>query len=261
LEKNLSKIVLVLEYDGSNYRGFQYQENAGTIQAEIEKALFKLTGESPRVVGASRTDSGVHAKGQVVSFRTTSKLNPRNYVGGLNFYLPQDIAVNEAYKVNNGFSVQHQAVSREYRYLILNRPTRSPLQRNYAYHVGLGLNSTAMDRAAQELVGEHDLASFVTEIKQSNVKSTVKRVLQTRVGRNGQEVTFDITANSFLPHQVRNTIGTLIQVGLGKLSLDEFVKIMEAKKPGLGGPTVPAQGLTLIQVNYPRPLGEYHENL
>jgi tRNA pseudouridine38-40 synthase len=261
LENNLSKVVLVLEYDGSNYCGFQYQENAVTIQAEIEKALLKLTGESLRVVGASRTDSGVHARGQVVSFRTRSKLNHHNYIGGLNFYLPQDIAVNEAYKVNNGFSVQHQAVSREYGYLIINRPARSPLQRNCAYHVGVELNTTAMDRAAQELVGEHDLASFVTEIKQSSVKSTVKRVIRACVGRNGEEVTFDITANSFLPHQVRNTVGTLIRVGLGKLSLDEFVKIMEAKKPGLGGPTAPAQGLTLIKVNYPRPLGEYHENL
>jgi tRNA pseudouridine38-40 synthase len=213
------------------------------------------------VAGASRTDSGVHAAGQVASFLTGSKLKPEDYVNGLNHYLPQDVAVNEAYKVNTGFSVQRAAISREYSYYIWNRPTRSPLRADYFCHVKGELNAQSMNEAAQALVGEHDLASFVTEIRKSIVKSTVRRVFQAQAERKGDLVEFNIVARSFLPHQVRNTIGSLIRVGLGKLTTADFINIMEAKKPGLAGPTAPAQGLTLIRVNYPRPLGEYHEDL
>jgi tRNA pseudouridine38-40 synthase len=213
------------------------------------------------VAGASRTDSGVHAAGQVASFLTGSKLKPEDYINGLNHYLPQDAAVNEAYKVNMGFSVQRAAISREYSYCIWNRPTRSPLRKDYFCHVKAELNAQAMNEAAKALIGEHDLASFVTEIRKSIVKSTVRRVFQAQVERKGDLVEFRIVARSFLPHQVRNTIGSLIRVGLGKLTTADFINIMEAKKPGLAGPTAPAQGLTLIRVNYPRPLGEYHEDL
>jgi tRNA pseudouridine38-40 synthase len=179
----------------------------------------------------------------------------------LNYYLPRDISVNEAYKVNIEFNVQREAISREYQYWIWNRPTRSPLHRDYCHHVIAELNDLAMNEAAQVLLGEHDLASFVTEIKKSVIKSTIRRVFQAQVRRKGDSIIFDIIAQSFLPHQVRNTVGSLIRVGLAKLTADDFKKILEAKKPGLAGPTAPAQGLTLIRVNYPRPLGEYHEDL
>ncbi len=254
---NLTKIVLVLEYDGSNYCGFQFQANAPTVQDEIEKALFRLTGERLRVIAASRTDSGVHARGQVVSFRTGSRLEPEKYIRGLNFYLPQDIAVKASYKVNYNFSVQREAVSREYTYLIFNSAVRSPLKRGYTYQVNGDLDIEAMDRTCQYLVGEHDLASFVTDFSQSVIKSTLRRTYTARVRRERNLVIFEIKASSFLPHQVRNTVGTLIRVGLGKISVNDFKTIMEARKPGLAGPTVPAHGLYLKRVNYPRPLGEY----
>ena len=254
-------IVLVVEYDGANYCGFQFQANVPTIQDEIEKAIFRLTSETIRIVAASRTDTGVHARGQVLSFRTGSRLPPETFVTGLNYYLPQDIAVKAAYQINTGFNVQKDAVSREYQYYLLNSSTRSPLLRHHTYRVSGNLDIEAMNRACGLLTGQHDMASFVTEISRSNIKSTLKTVYKAQVERKGELVVLDMVANSFLPHQVRNTVGTLIRVGLGKISIDDFKTIMEAKKPGTAGPTVPAQGLFLTRVNYPRPIGEYDEDL
>jgi tRNA pseudouridine38-40 synthase len=259
--KLITKIVLVLEYEGTNYCGFQFQTNAPTIQDEIEKALLKLTGEKIRIIAASRTDTGVHAKGQVVGFRTSSAIKIEAFVHGLNYYLPQDIAVKASYKVNDGFSVQRDVISREYNYFILNSPTRSPLKQTYTYRVNSELDIEKMNQAAEVLIGKHDLASFVTEINRSSVKSTIRTVYNVQVERAGDLVVFNMIAKSFLPHQVRNTAGTLIRLGSGKIDLNDFKNIMEAKRPGLAGPTVPAQGLFLTKVNYPHPLGDYDEDL
>ena len=179
----------------------------------------------------------------------------------MNYYLPQDIAVKESYKVNSGFNIQREVVSREYNYFILNAWTRSPLKRDYTYQVSGELNIKEMNRAAGLLVGRHDLASFVTEISQSSIKSTIKTVYSARLEKRDDLLIFGIIAKSFLPHQVRNTMGILIRVGSGKIKIDDFQEIMEAKRPGLAGPTVPAQGLFLVRVNYPHPLGDYNEDL
>jgi tRNA pseudouridine38-40 synthase len=262
LSSDLIKIVLEVEYEGANYCGFQFQENVKTVQDEIEKALFKLTGEKLRVISASRTDTGVHARGQVISYWTAKRLARERILNGLNYHLPQDIAVKAVYKVNSRFNVQRDAVSREYSYLIWNSSTRSPLQRAYTHQVRSALDIEAMNRACELLLGEHDLSSFITDFSQSIIKSTVKTVFSTRVEKEGDMVKFHIAANAFLPHQVRNTVGLLIRVGQRKITVKKFKNIMEAKQPGLAGPTVPAQGLYLMRVNYPRPLGEYHdENL
>jgi len=258
---NNTKIVIVLEYKGTNYYGFQYQINKLTVQGEIEKALFKLTGENIRVVAASRTDTGVHAKAQVACFKTATHYAKTTYINAINYYLPQDISIKAAYKVNNDFNVQRDAVSREYNYYLYSSLTRSPLKKEYTYLIKGELDIEAMNQASQVLIGEHDLASFTTQIKRSFIKSTLRTVYSAQVKRKGKLVIFNIVARSFLPHQVRNTVGTLIRVGMGKLNIDNFKSIMEAKNPGLAGPTVPAQGLFLIRVNYPRPLGEYDENL
>jgi tRNA pseudouridine38-40 synthase len=255
-----TKIVLVLEYDGSRYHGFQWQDGQPSVQGEVEKALTKLTGERRRVVSASRTDAGVHAKGQVVSFRTSSALSTGNFVSGLNHYLPKDIAVRAAYRINDKFNVQREAISREYSYHILNRPTRSPLGNGFSYLVSGELDIEAMNQACRALVGEHDFASFAARNGTVD-KSTVKRVFRALVEREGEMVVFNISANSFLMHQVRNTIGALIKVGQGKMSLDEFNGILEAREPALAGPTAPAGGLCLNRVNYPEPLENYDENL
>ncbi len=242
-----------MEYDGTRYHGFQLQASLPTIQGEIETALFELVGERTRVMAASRTDAGVHAKGQVVSFRTGSTLPLPTFVKGLNYYLPGDIAVKMAYKVDDSFNVRRDALSREYNYYILESPTRSPIRRGFSYLVAGHLDIEAMNRACQALIGEHDFASFATCIE-AEKKGTVRSVYKAQVEREDSElVVFSMEANSFLPHQVRNTAGALIRVGLGKMSVDEFRGIMEAKNPGLAGPTAPACGLCLARVNYPSP--------
>ena len=261
LAKNITRIVLLLEYDGSRYQGFQLQEKLPTIQGEIEKALKKLTGDSIRVMAASRTDSGVHARGQVVSFRTKSSLERRAFVGGLNYYLPPDIAIKEAYRTGEYFRVRSQAVSREYKYYILNSPTRSPLWDRYSYLVGGELDIKAMNLAAKALIGERDLASFASNLG-VELKSTRRRIYKSEVVKDGGMVIFSIIASSFLPHQVRNTVGALIRIGLGRMTVNELHSIMEARKIGLAGPAAPASGLFLMKVNYKKKLEEYDiENL
>jgi tRNA pseudouridine38-40 synthase len=248
-----TKILLVMEYDGTRYHGFQWQDDLPSIQGEVEKALSKLTGERRRVMSASRTDAGVHAEGQVVSFRTGSVLSTDNFVGGLNHYLPNDIAVKAAYRMNDDFNVRREATSREYSYYILNSSTRSPIREGFSYLVPGELDVEAMNQAAQALVGEHDFASFAAR-NGATVKSTVRRVLSAEVTRDGDLVTFNIAASSFLLHQVRNTIGALIRVGQGKMTVAEFKSILEAKELSLAGPTAPACGLCLNRVNYAEPL-------
>ena len=255
-----NKILLVIEYGGTRYHGFQWQEGQPSIQGELEKALTRLTGEKRRVMSASRTDAGVHARSQVVSFRTGSALSTDNFVSGLNHYLPSDIAVKAAYKINDNFNVRREAISREYSYYILNRPTRSPIREGFSYQVSGELDIEAMNQACSSLVGEHDFASFAGR-NGASVKSTVRRVFSAEVTREGDMVVFNIAANSFLLHQVRNTIGALIRVGLGKMTIDEFKAILGARKLALAGPTAPACGLFLERVNYPAPLENYDENL
>jgi tRNA pseudouridine38-40 synthase len=254
--ENATRVVLLLEYDGSRYHGFQLQQNLPTIQGEMEKALKKLTGDSIRVITASRTDTGVHARGQVVSFRTGSSLARRAFVNGLNYYLPDDIAVKAAYMTGETFNVRRQAISREYKYYIMNRTTRSPLWDGYSNRVSGELDIEAMNLAAKMLIGEHDLASFASNLG-VELKSTWRRVYKSEVNREGEMVIFKIIAGSFLPHQVRNTVGALIRVGLGKMTVNEFRSIMETRKIGMAGPAAPASGLFLVKVNYKRKLEEY----
>jgi len=247
-----TKIVLIVEYDGANYHGFQLQAELPTIQGEMEEALQKLTGERIRVIAASRTDAGVHARGQVVSFRTRSLLPPLTFVQGLNHYLPGDIAVKAAHRVAESFSVRRSALSREYNYYILNSLTRSPLRQRLSYLVTRELNIDAMNQACQALVGKHDLASFASNLG-VEIKNTVRTVYRAEIAKESDLTVFNMVANSFLPHQVRNTVGTLIRVGLGKMTVDEFHSIMEMRKIGQAGSTAPARGLCLMRINYPHP--------
>lgn len=250
-----TKVVLVVEYDGTRYYGYQWQTNLPTVQAEIEAAIEKLTGERLRIAAASRTDTGVHASGQVVSFRTISSHAAEIFVKGLNYYLPQDIAIKEANKVEDSFDVRRQATSREYKYKIFNSSTRSPLLAASTYRVIGRLNVIAMNEACRIIIGEHDMASFASDLG-IEIKSTTRRIMRAEFSRDEDVVTFDIEGSSFLPHQVRNTVGALIRVGQGKSNSAEFHRILDAKKIGLAGPTVPACGLCLTKVNYLHNFGE-----
>ncbi|MEE9400372.1 MAG: tRNA pseudouridine(38-40) synthase TruA [Dehalococcoidales bacterium] len=246
-----TKIVLIMEYDGTHYYGFQLQANLPTIQGEIEKALWKLTGENSRVMAASRTDTGVHAKEQVASFRTKSSLPSPVFIKGLNYYLPKDIAIIASFRVSDSFNVRRSAISREYNYYILNSQNRSPIRRGFSYHVTGHLDIEAMNQACQILIGKHDFASFATSME-SRIKNTLREIYRAKIEKEEDDLlVFNIVANSFLPHQVRNTAGALIKVGLGKMTVDEFRSILEARRHGLAGPTAPAYGLCLMRVNYP----------
>jgi len=246
-------IILVVEYDGTNYHGSQLQKNARTIQGELEKALTKLTGERIRIKTASRTDAGVHARGQVVTFVTSSTLSLKEYIDGLNHYLPPDIAVQEAFKTEGPFDVRRRAVSREYRYYILNRRVRSPMRQGFTCRVNGPLDTAAMDMACKALIGRHDFASFVVSAESAQQKQTVRVVFKAEITQEGDIIVFDIIANAFLPHQVRNIIGSLIKVGQSKMTAEKFDNIIQAKMPGLAGPTAPANGLCLVRVNYAVP--------
>jgi tRNA pseudouridine38-40 synthase len=248
-------MVLVVEYDGTNYYGSQWQTGLPTIQGEIEKALQKLTGESIRVAMAGRTDAGVHARGQVVSFRTGSTLSAETFINGLNYYLPRDIAAKSAYIAGDSFDVRRSAVSRQYRYSILNSPTRSPLREPFACRIAGTLDVAAMNRACRTLIGEHDFASFASGVG-GEVKSTMRRVYRAEVTRDGDLVVLNVVANAFVRHQIRSTAGCLVRIGLGRMSQDEFCSIIEAKRPGLAGPALPACGLCLVRVEYPHPFEE-----
>lgn len=249
---SFNKIALVVEYDGRYYHGFQWQTNLPTIQAELEQAIRKLTGESNRVIAASRTDAGVHARGQVVSFRTKSTLPPQTFIRALNYYLPNDIAVKNACKVDTELNVRREALSREYEYKILNSSVRSPLARSSAYQVTKELDIEFMNKACQFLKGKHDFTSFAAA--SGRLGSTMRNVYEANMTRENNLVTFHIIANAFLTHQVRNTVGLLIRVGLGKVGLEEFRQTMEAKTPGIAGPTAPAYGLCLTKINFPSSL-------
>ena len=249
----LTKYVLVVEYDGTKYYGFQWQPGLPTIQDEVEKAIKKFCGQSSRVVAASRTDAGVHAKGQVVSFWAKEGLSTITMTKALNYYLPRDIAVKAAYRTSDDFNVRQDALSREYCYYILNSESRAPLSEGFALHMPGTLDMKPMNKACHLILDSHDFKSFTTFL--NNSRNTVRNVYKAEVRRKENLVIFRMIADSFLPHQVRNTVGLLIRLGLGKIGLDDFKDIMEARTPDLAGPRAPARGLCLNRVNYSKSLG------
>jgi len=255
----IRKIVLVVEYNGGRYFGFQWQKDRPTIQDELEKAILKLTGEERRVIAACRTDTGVHARGQVASVRTGSTIPVKAFVSGLNHFLPPDISILKAGMVTDRFNVMKDAVSREYKYLILNRRSRASLGNDMYYHVSAELDDGQMDLASKLLIGEHDFASFVTDWDRE--ESTVRTIYDAGVEREGDQIAFRIRAKSFLTHQVRNVVGTLVRVGMGKMGTEEFRNILEMKKLSLAGPTAPAHGLCLMKVIYADNSEFKYENL
>jgi len=245
------RLVLIVEYEGTRYFGMQLQSSHSTIQSELEKAVFALTGENVRVAASSRTDTGVHARGQVVSFLTEKILPLEAYVQGLNHHLPEDIAVKASYSVPARFDARRMASSREYTYTILNSTTRSPLAEHFAFRMAGNFNIAAMNEACSTLLGTHDFVSFASAIASEPEKSTVRHVYSAGVQRDRDLIVFTIAANAFVRHQVRSTAGALTQVGLGKITAAGFTRLIEERQPGLAGPTLPSCGLCLERVNYP----------
>lgn len=245
----MRNIKLLIEYDGTNYLGWQIQPKGVTIQGLVEEKLALLTGERVYLIGSGRTDAGVHALGQVAHFKTKSQMDVRTIQRALNSLLPPDIVIQRAEEVKEGFHARKESRSKVYEYWILNRKIRSPFQHGHAWHIPQKLDFRAMEKATQKLLGEHDFSSFRSV--GSPTRTAVRKIMQARwkKGRDGL-IRFEIEANGFLKQMVRAIVGTLVEVGKGKISSEEFREILRAKDRKRAGPTAPARGLFLKEVKY-----------
>lgn len=242
---------LTLEYDGSAFYGFQRQPRHVTVQEALEQALSKLFNAKTKIQAASgRTDTGVHARGQIVNVRTSNPIPCLQIQRGLNALLPEKIAILQVEEAAGTFHARYSALSKTYEYHIWNAPVRSPLGGAKAWHIQRPLNVKAMQKAARFLTGKHDFRSFCAA--NSPVKNFVRRVKNCRIRKKGSLLILEITANGFLYHMVRNIAGTLADVGWGKLTADEVLGILKKKDRKAAGQTAPPEGLFLVKVQYPR---------
>lgn len=255
LALDLRRLALVVEYQGTRYHGFQLQSGPATIQGELEHALHQLTGQEVRVRGASRTDSGAHARAQVVDFATTTPLSCDTILRGLNFYLPPDVKVRGTYEVDLEFHSRTWAQSRTYRYTFVNSATPSPLMREFAHWVQDPLDVASMNQAALALCGAHDFAPLAGPVPPE--RGTVRNVTRWELWRDGEQVFMEAQGSGFLPHQVRKTGSVLLEVGLGRLDTQVLHRVLagEMEVPAWCA-YLPAKGLCLMAVKYRNSLTE-----
>ncbi len=246
----MKNILIKIEYDGRNFVGWQSQrsKSSASIQETIEQALKKILREKVVLTGSGRTDSGVHASGQVANFNTNSLLSPEKIKMGLNGLLPPEISITSIKEVSKSFHAQFSAKSKLYRYTVFNRKERSVFEKNYSYHIYTPLKVDLMREETEVLLGKHDFRSFQASDKLK--KSSVRRVRKIKITQKNDFIFIDIEAEGFLYNMVRNIAGTLIDIGRGKLPAGSMKKILLAKDRRKAGPTAPAKGLCLIKVNY-----------
>lgn len=251
MRKSGKNLKLTVAYDGCAYHGFQRQANALTVQQVLEETLSVLLGESIVVAGAARTDAGVHSYGQVVSLRTNSRVPTDRIPPALRSMLPRDIAVVEAEEMDESFHARFSATGKLYCYRILNSDRPDPLQRNYCWQVARPLNLEAMQTALMLLVGEHHFGAF--QSAGSSAKNPVRTLYKATCGKQGDLLEFQFHGNGFLYHMVRNIVGTVVDVGLGKTSLVDFQAIFSGRDRRKAGATAPGAGLYLLRVFYEKP--------
>ncbi|MFA9465828.1 MAG: tRNA pseudouridine(38-40) synthase TruA [Velocimicrobium sp.] len=244
----MKRIKLVVAYDGTNYCGWQIQPNGITIEGVLNKELSMLLGESIEVIGASRTDSGVHALGNVAVFDTASRIPGEKMKYALNQRLPEDIRIQESEEVDINFHPRYCNSRKTYEYRILNREMELPTERFYAHYTYRKLDVEAMKKAALYMIGEHDFQSFCSA--GSQVKETVRTIYSLNVVGEADLIKLRITGNGFLYNMVRIIAGTLMEVGTGRREPEEIIKIIESKNRGMAGPTAPARGLRLVRIAY-----------
>jgi len=248
-------IRLVVEYDGTTLCGWQRQTNGPTVQQHLEEALARLLVHEVSVIGASRTDAGVHARGQVASFRTERTIPLHGIRRGLNSLLPPEIAVRVADEVPDAFHPRFSATGKHYRYTLLARPDRSPRWRERAWHVPEPLDLARMQAAAEPLLGEHDFAAF--RAAGCTARTTRRRIDDVTIEPDGELVTLDVRGNAFLRNMVRIVVGTLVEVGIGRREVAQVAEILASLDRTRAGITAPAHGLELMEVRYDgtRPAG------
>ena len=243
------RYALIVEYDGTLYSGFQYQNDAKSIQEEIETAIALFTGEAVRIKAAGRTDAGVHALGQVVAFDTDTSYPADVVVRALNSHLPNDIAVKSAGAVADDFDPRRRAVSRTYLYTIDCGRTRSPLRRRTSYHLGRRLAVDRMVEAAELLEGVHDFSQFAGRLERADA-SAVREVHSIEIRECGEIVHIEVIGNAFLPHQVRRMAGSLVDAGLGKMTTEHIRQLLEGRPSRVTARALPPHGLCLVRVQY-----------
>jgi tRNA pseudouridine38-40 synthase len=245
----MRNIKLTIEYDGTNYQGWQRQKNTHqTLQEIIEKTLKRILQESVWLIASGRTDAGVHARAQVANFKTNSRIHSRNLKQALNSLLPDDIVITKAQDVDLDFHSRFDAKGKIYRYTILNQKHPSARWRNFAYFLPYKLDLKLMQRAARLLLGRHNFRSFQAADKKP--RSSIRTIQKIKVSSEGNFIYIDIQADGFLYKMVRNIVGTLIEIGRKKHSLASIQKILASRNRRFAGPTVPGYGLCLLQVKY-----------
>lgn len=237
---------LTVEYDGTDFSGWQLQDGQRTVQGVLEAALREMTGETTRVRGAGRTDAGVHARGQVAAFATETRIPEIGFLRGLNALLPRDVAIANAVEAPPGFDPRHAASGKHYRYTFWNEPVRSPLHERFSWHVRAPLRVDAMSEAGAVLVGEHDFSAF--RAADCERRSTVRLMRRVDVTREGSCVFLDVEATAFLKNMVRVMAGTLCAVGRGESTPADVASILASRDRTLAGMTAPPQGLCLMEV-------------
>ncbi|MFC1603360.1 tRNA pseudouridine(38-40) synthase TruA [Pseudomonadota bacterium] len=246
----MPRVALGVEYDGAGFCGWQMQKSGvRTVQEELEKALSLVANMPVRVHCAGRTDTGVHGVGQVVHFDTAAQRSPRSWILGANSNLPFDVNVTWAKQVDEAFHARFSAISRAYRYIILNRATRSCLNRNRAVWTHRPLDAGRMHEAAQSLIGSHDFSSFRAQGCQA--KSPVRILSYLDVSRQDDRIIINVGANAFLHHMVRNLAGVLMTIGRGDEAVGWAREVLERRDRTRGGVTAPPEGLYLMHVGYP----------
>lgn len=244
----MSTYRMLVAYDGAPFHGFQRQPGLETVQGRLESALAKVTGQQILTSAAGRTDAGVHALGQVMSFKSQTAVDVDGCAGRLNSICGPEVAVLEMEEVAEGFDARFSATSRTYEYGILNRPIHDPFARHTTWHFPQPLDEQLMAKGAQSLLGEHSFESFA---RVEEGKSPMRRIESIEIERDGELVTIRITANSFLQQMVRSIVGTLVQVGTGKTGPDDMDGILHARDRAAAGPVAPPHGLFLVSVSYP----------
>jgi tRNA pseudouridine38-40 synthase len=244
---------LTLSYDGTDFAGWQTQPGFRTVQETLELAVAAITGVRPNIVASGRTDSGVHAVGQVANFQSGTRLSADKLLGAINSKLPDDLVVREASEVHEAFNANKDAIRKRYRYVIRDNRIADPFLRRYHAHCRQPLDATAMARAARVLVGTHDFHSFETEWP--NRASSVRTITHLRVNRVGELIWIDVEADGFLYNMVRAIAGTLMNVGRGFWPESKVAEVLTAMDRRVAGPTAPACGLFLMRVTYPSDVG------
>lgn len=247
------RIALGIEYDGTAYNGWQRQKTGLGVQQRVEEALRVVANHPVEVTCAGRTDTGVHASGQVVHFDTSSGRDDRGWLLGANSNLPDDISVSWARQVNDDFHARFSATARHYHYRILNRLERSAIYRHWAWWIYQPLDAEQMHTAAQQLLGEHDFSAFRAAGCRANTPN--REITQVAVQRDRDWLTLTITANAFLQHMVRNITGSLVKVGAGEAPPEWIADVLASRDRKRGGIAAPPHGLTLTSVDYPQECG------